>query len=36
MAQSNELAAAAAYIRNRIALDQVLGVTLERNGVRLR
>jgi outer membrane protein TolC len=35
VAQSNELAAAAAYIRNRIALDQVLGVTLERNGVRL-
>jgi outer membrane protein len=35
VAQSNELAAAAAYIRNHIALDQVLGVTLERNGVRL-
>jgi outer membrane protein TolC len=36
VAQSNELAAAAAYIRSRIALDQVLGVTLERNNIRLK
>ncbi len=36
VAQSNELAAAAAYIRNRIALDQVLGMTLERNNIRLK
>jgi outer membrane protein len=36
VAQSNELAAAAAYIRSRIALDQVLGLTLERNNIRLK
>jgi outer membrane protein len=32
-AQSSELAAAAAYIHNRIALDQGLGLTLEANHV---
>ena len=32
-AQSSELAAAAAYIHNRIALDQGLGLTLETNHV---
>jgi outer membrane protein TolC len=36
VAQSNELAASAAYIRSRIALDQVLGLTLERNDIRLK
>ena len=36
VAQSNELAAAAVYIRSRIALDQVLGLTLERNNIRLK
>jgi outer membrane protein len=36
VAQSNELAAAAAYIRSHIALDQVLGVILERNNIRLK
>ena len=36
VAQSNELAAAAAYIRSRIALDQVLGLTLDRNNIRLK
>jgi outer membrane protein len=34
-AQSNELAAEAAYMRNRIALDQALGATLEANGISL-
>ena len=34
-AQSSELAAAAAYIHNRIALDQGLGLTLEANHVSL-
>jgi len=33
-AQSSELAAAAAYIHNRIALDQGLGLTLERTTFR--
>jgi outer membrane protein TolC len=32
-AQSNELAAAAAYMRNRVALDQALGRTLEANHI---
>ena len=32
-AQSSELAAAAAYIHNRVALDQGLGLTLEANRV---
>jgi outer membrane protein TolC len=32
-AQSSELAAAAAYMRNRIALDQGLGLTLEANHI---
>jgi outer membrane protein TolC len=32
-AQSSELAAAAAYIHNRIALDQGLGLTLETNHI---
>jgi outer membrane protein TolC len=32
-AQSSELAAAAAYIHNRIALDQGLGLTLEANHI---
>ena len=36
VAQSSELAAAAAYIRNHIILDQVLGLTLERNNIRLK
>jgi outer membrane protein TolC len=34
-AQSSELAAAAAYIHNRIALDQGLGLTLEANHISL-
>jgi hypothetical protein len=32
-AQSSELAAAAGYMRNRIALDQGLGLTLEANHI---
>jgi len=36
VAQSNELAASAVYIRSRIALDQVLGLTLERNNIHLK
>ena len=32
-AQSNELAAASAYVRSRIALDQDLGATLEVNNI---
>jgi hypothetical protein len=36
VAQSSELAAAAVYIRSRIALDQVVGLTLERNNIRLK
>jgi outer membrane protein TolC len=35
-AQSSELAAAAAYIHNRIALDQGLGLTLEANHVSVQ
>jgi outer membrane protein len=34
-AQLSEMAAVAAYSRARIALDQVLGLTLERNGITL-
>ncbi len=34
-AQSSELAAAAAYIHNRIALDQGLGLTLEANHISI-
>jgi outer membrane protein TolC len=34
-AQSRELAAAAALVRSRISLDQALGLTLERNGIKL-
>ena len=33
--QSRELAAAAALVRGQIALDHALGLTLERNGVRI-
>jgi outer membrane protein TolC len=34
-AQSSELAGAAAFLRSQIALDQALGLTLERNDIRL-
>lgn len=34
-AQSRELAAAAAFVRNQIALDQALGQTLERNDIKV-
>jgi outer membrane protein TolC len=33
--ESRELAAAAALVRGQIALDQALGLTLERNGIRM-
>ena len=33
--ESRELGAAAALVRSRIALDQALGLTLERNGIRV-
>jgi outer membrane protein TolC len=33
--QSRELEAAAALVRGQIALDQALGLTLERNGIRM-
>ncbi|MGH7248586.1 MAG: TolC family protein, partial [Pseudomonadota bacterium] len=34
-AQSNELAAEATYVKNRIALDQILGTTLEANHISI-